>query len=568
MRLLALLAAPLLAAPTPSPKPAPPPAPALRVTIPTSSAAGLTVPARLDLGAITHFDQNWSPLLLGDARRAGLTTIRDEIRWGKVERSRGVYTFDSFAADYTQTVCRHGLRLLLEIDPRNALYDGGDTVRSAEGHAAFARFLNALLDRAGGCVRAIELGNEINGEAGRSIPAGTDFAKSYAALLEAVVPVVKQRHPEIAVIAGSAHSVATGFLARIAKAGGFAHVDGIAIHPYRPMPEGLDTEIAHLHAVLRDAGADRPIWVTEFGDQTDTPEVLAPYMLKSVALLSASGVAHAYWYALEDEQWFRNMGLFGSGTRIKPAGETARMLTGGLLDAGPARPIATGDALTQAYRFGTGANGGLVLWGSPRPVRFTGTPLFRDARGARIATPTALSDTPFVVSGAFDVTYGADPVIVDTRYDTAGTNWSNHVQMADGRVDPLPIIDWEWTSFHSLPWLNPMAMHPGSAVLRGGPDAPAAMLRYTAPRAHDVLLSACFTANSTAGIDVTIRHGTQTVYRERLDKRLLVQGQAITLTAGDTIDILLATRSAGPADYAAWRIRLIEPGSGLDPVCD
>jgi hypothetical protein len=114
-----------------------------------------------------------------------------------------------------------------------------------------------------------------------------------------------------------------------------------------------------------------------------------------MTVMSAAGVQRAFWYALMDEPWYPNMGLY-SAAGGKPALDTYRTALRRLLSSGNAHRVPTKDPASFVYRFGMGP---FVLWGRTRPLRLPAGAKAYDARGRPIPAPPML---------------GADPIVVDS----------------------------------------------------------------------------------------------------------------------------------------------------------
>jgi hypothetical protein len=335
-----------------------------RLSLLLPAMAVLATPAEgaMHLGVNTHFDQGWPIVALDEAESARAQSIRDTISWGKVEQAPGDYDFTAANSGYVARACAAHMPVLLILTPRNKRYDNGETVFSPLGRRAFAAFAVEIAKRFP-CVTGFEIGNEINGHAlkGRMVQ---QMPGSYVAIVREVRAALTGQHAKVKLLSGSSLSVATGFFDRLFGAGLLPLVDGVVIHPYVAVPEQLPGQIARLRSAMARHGGVKPIWASEFGFYYETPEDAPPHALKMITLLSAAGIEEAHWYALRDEKWFPNMGLFANG-RGKPALDSFR-LAAQLLASGEARRIDAGDPLTFIYRYG---NGPYVMWGGGRGNR-------------------------------------------------------------------------------------------------------------------------------------------------------------------------------------------------------
>jgi hypothetical protein len=105
------------------------------------------------------------------------------------------------------------------------------------------------------------------------------------------------------------------YFEKMFKLGALKYMDGIAVHPYQPSPEGVEREVAALVAMMQkyNDGQARGIWVTECGtwdDQSPERAASAGYMTRMFTLLlTQPRVQRVYWYLLRDFAEFKNLGL-------------------------------------------------------------------------------------------------------------------------------------------------------------------------------------------------------------------------------------------------------------------
>jgi hypothetical protein len=324
---------------------------------------------------------------------ADAQAMRDTVTWGKVEQQPGNYQFTPKNSGYVDIACKQSIPVLLMIAPRNNLYDGGMAVFSPSGQSALARYVGRLVDRFP-CVVGIEVGNEIN-TASSKWPSSADKPAMYVAMLKAVRQELNRHPRRVALVGGSSIGVSADFHTRLFAAGELPLIDAVAVHPYIGNPDLLPGQFAKLRAAMAAYGASKAIWATEFGNWYKTPDAAPPHALKVMTIMSAGGVQRAFWYALIDEAWYPNMGLY-SAAGGKPALDTYRTALRRLLSSGNAHRVPTKDPASFVYRFGMGP---FVLWGRTRPLRLPAGAKAYDARGRPIPAPPML---------------GADPIVVDS----------------------------------------------------------------------------------------------------------------------------------------------------------
>lgn len=504
-------------------------------------------------GVTTHFAQGWPPRLLPRAQALGAGMIRDSVHWPAVERVPGTYAFTPANSAHVDRACAAGLKVLLGLEPRNPLYDGGQTVWTPAGQSTFARYARALADRWPGCVTALEIGNEINGKGGMIGPAAQNRIAAHVSLLRAVNLAVKPAHPALTLLGGSSNAVPTGFLTRLFRAGALDLVDAIAVHPYRDQPEGVERELARLTRAMAAAGRLRPIWVTEFAREFARPQDAAPFYLKSIALMEGTGVRHHLWYALADQPAFPTMGLLRFDGTEKPAAAAFRFAAQALAPRGPARRIDHGDPALYHYAFGPDAH---VVWGAPRTLSArpapSGPARFFRADGTPVADPGMVTDEPLVITGAQALAFGPPQVLADSTYGFAEAPlaWSAR----SGASPPVPLgwVDWQWNSYLGSPRLPQAAATPLAMAVAPGLVT---QVRWTAKAPGTVYASVCFAPRTRlAG---PVRLGVSAAGQNRWSASLTaapVTAQVrLMVNPGDTVDLTVAGSAPGRIAYR-WRI--------------
>jgi hypothetical protein len=254
------------------------------------------------------------------------------------------------------------------------------------------------------------------------------------------------------------------------------------------------------------------------------------------------------------------MGLFqGSGSE-KPAAKAFRLAQQRLLPAGRAVRTPTGDRRTFIFRYGADR---YVMWGAPRPVRFEGRPIVRDAQGREIQ-PTAIGPDPIIVEGAAGYTLGEGPVLADSLFEYGAAPWSYFSQKPSGRIAALKLLDDRFTSWFADQYARPLRVSDAGAAT--APDA-VGVIRYTAAEPARAVVSACFSKPAkSAPVEIEIVRRGRSVYAATLNDRLLVN-LPVDLERGETIDFRFRpAKGAGPSSFGQ-RIRLLRPGSGEQPLC-
>ena len=262
-------------------------------------------------GVMTHFAHGWDIDVVPLIARAGIRHVRDEQYWAQVEQRRGRYSFPERLTRYMAELARHDLEPLIVLSFANDLYDNGLTPFSDDGRAGYARYGRTVLDHYGGQIRAVEIWNEYNGSFCEG-PCRDDRPGHYTRMLRRAYEELKRERPDITVLGSAAVNIPLPYLEAIFQAGGLDYMDAVAVHPYGSAPEDIATEIAALKQLMARHSGERPVWVTEIGRGSASPEGrrdAARYLVRMFTTLLSAGVERIYWYLLRDYQNFAGMGL-------------------------------------------------------------------------------------------------------------------------------------------------------------------------------------------------------------------------------------------------------------------
>ncbi len=533
----------------------------------TAQAAGPANQATADtaklppmvLGVQTHFSQGWPSSTLGLAQQVGAPMLRDSLPWAETEKVRGSYSLNTPAAQALAAACASGQRLLLTAVPANPLYDGGQWVSSAAGNAAFAAYLAALADRFGTCFAAIEVGNEINGNGALVYPAGTDRAAAYVATLKAVRARLGGR---VAILGGSTNMIGTGFLRTLFAAGMLDTVDGVVVHPYRMRAEGLDVELTQLNAAMDAAGKHVPIWASEFSLDSRDQSLAAGELVKQTTMLAAAGAAQASWYALIDQRWFPNMGLY-AGNAPKAQASAFRLMQQ-LLARGRPQRLDLGDPLLFVYRFGADTT---VVWGAPRALTVQGGQV-RDATGSA-APALRVSESPLVITGTTAIRFGTSTWIADTLMGWGTPQWRYGVRLKADTSYRLPLFDDQFTSYFGDRWYRPLRINNSSAAPGGTGAAPLrAVWRRVASVRESLDIGGCFAkAAAGDGVDLTLTAGGKELWRGVLTGQLQLPPLSADLAPGDALELVAGPNQTAGGDSFRLRLVLFQRGAGEVVAC-
>ncbi len=273
-------------------------------------------------GVQGHFAQ-YMPLDLAQLMsEAGIVQYRDEQYWNEIETTPGVYTYPASYTTYMSTTAALGLQSMMCLDWSNPLYDwdaglftGPYTSNGLAGYGNFALNLLQQYD-ASSPINQVEVWDEYNGGTFIAGPATANKPYYYAQMLKSVWNAIKPSHPNVQIVAGAVVPVDQGFINSIIGQGANQYFDVVSVHPYRPVPEGVEVDLAAMQDVIKagNGGVAKPIWATEFGmDANSTADTFSTpsYLVRMVALMQASGVSRMYYYVMQDDPVTPYMGLVG-----------------------------------------------------------------------------------------------------------------------------------------------------------------------------------------------------------------------------------------------------------------
>lgn len=274
-------------------------------------------------GVMTHFAQGMDPDILELFDKAGIASVRDEHYWQQVEAKPGEYVFNERSDAYMAALKTRQIDPLIAMTFANKLYDGGSTPYTPEGCDAYARYGQAILKQYPQ-VKFLEVWNEYNGTWCKG-PAAEDRPRYYAQMCQAAYRRIKEVRPDVQVLGTASVLIPIPYIKKIFEHGGLEYMDGIAVHPYRSSPEGVENDVEELRELIRkfNKGQDKPIWITETGrmDKTEYPweagrkmyeagrENIARYLARQYTLLLTAKVEKIYWYLCRDHMEFLSMGL-------------------------------------------------------------------------------------------------------------------------------------------------------------------------------------------------------------------------------------------------------------------
>lgn len=307
--------------------------------------------------------QSWNAL----AYAAGARINRWEIRWDRVEPSRGTFDYTADDAAVQQSLAA-GLQVLgiLIGTPAWAGHAGNGVPRGltrgvGDPRNVWAQYVRATVTHYRGQVSDWEVWNEPD------VPAfwrGTP--DQYARLLVVAYRVIKAADPAAQVLVGGMVVPDLAFLGRVlsdTQQVAPRPFDAIAWHAYGPAPL-LYTNLLHLRALLHaDHLGPTPIWVTEDGFPASNPNGAprqAAYVLQSIAFALAGGAARVLVYRASDDTSGKLWGLLDATGAPRPAYFAYGVAAGYL--AGADHVVYAPDAHAARFTFYEPGRRVTVLW--------------------------------------------------------------------------------------------------------------------------------------------------------------------------------------------------------------
>lgn len=285
---------------------------------------------------LLHRKDRSGPLANGLIRDAGIVSVRDDVNWGYVERTRNRLELPSHWLPYLEGVERYSLRSMFMLGYGNQFY-GNTKPRNDLVRAAYGRYVSYMVSRLKGRTEFYEIWNEWDAEA----PRDAEHAREYVRLVRDVVPRIRAADPKAKILAGSVTNagIKGGFLQRLIENGVPNLVDGLSLHPYvhcegpaNRTPEGWIKWLGELDAgITRLAGRPVPLYLTEMSWPANrgacgiSEELQAAYLARSYFLArTIPNIKGMWWYdiyndGLNPQDREHNFGLLDYDMRPKAA---------------------------------------------------------------------------------------------------------------------------------------------------------------------------------------------------------------------------------------------------------
>lgn len=271
-----------------------------QIAIIDSPNAWITPDARFGVGL--HVEDDIYRDAARYARTLGLSEVRNDIFWERVEKRKGVYDFSDYEAPFTKARLQ-GLKILGVTGRGNALYGAANASapRSSTAVRAYGKYNAAVAKRF--TLSGLEVFNEFNHPPKNK--SGCTSASCYLPLLKAVDSEVSKVKPSLPIVAGATARYPSSWFRELWRKGGLRHANAVSFHPYEitGRPHELGGIVRQARLDMRQAGGTtRPVWVSELGtssrtgNRTTTQQ--AAILVQSAASGFATGMRKFLWYDL------------------------------------------------------------------------------------------------------------------------------------------------------------------------------------------------------------------------------------------------------------------------------
>lgn len=279
----------------------------------------------------THYGQNKKVWNLNDMKNSlktiGVSSVRDELYWTRIEKTKGVFTFPEEYITYPQTLQSEGLDLFYIASYGNNLYGNGTRdISTKEAQLGFARYVDEVL-KLHPQIKIVEMWNEYNIT---SFNSQCKTGACYADFLATVVPLIKQNHPDVEIVGGATAGVDRNFFKKTVESGGLNYVDSWSFHPYARSTTTLTAQLDdynHIQDYFNggDVSKRKPYRVSEVGWATTNANTgnspvasekdQAILLSRTMVALRQEQVKSTTWYAAVNDGYNQseaedNFGLF------------------------------------------------------------------------------------------------------------------------------------------------------------------------------------------------------------------------------------------------------------------
>lgn len=315
-------------------------------------------------------DWAWpSEKTLAEQSASGLRSWRVGFVWDWVEHTPGRLAWGGYD-DLVANAAKNRVSLLFAINGCAAWACGQTRTapQTPEQHAAFQAFMTKAVQRygAGGSFwaeRPSLTPVSISWQVWNEVNVGQDWIKptaaDYQSFLSATSKTIKSVDPSATVVtsglaefpANSDGATMTTFLTALERDPAFrSSADVVALHGYAANPAGLVRILDRARSIMRAAGDERPIWITELGwasggpahpfvsDQGTQAQYLRDAYDTMVACRSRWNLQRAMWFSYSDiapaalgegDYWGMHTGLRQADGAAKPVMDAFAEYVGG-----------------------------------------------------------------------------------------------------------------------------------------------------------------------------------------------------------------------------------------------
>ncbi|HWB57907.1 MAG TPA: cellulase family glycosylhydrolase [Chthoniobacteraceae bacterium] len=236
---------------------------------------------------------------------AGFKWVRMDFAWGGTEREKGVYDFSAYDR-LVAALDKQKMRAVFILDYGNKLYDSGNSPRTDETRAAFAKWAAAAVKHFSGRGYLWEMWNEPNGGFWKP-KVNVD---EYIALTKATAKALRDAGLGGEAFIGPATStIDLPFLEACFKGGLLEDWCAVSVHPYRQgAPENVEEEYRKVRILIHQyAPKDKavPIISGEWGYSTGWKGMdetrQAEYAVREFLTNIANDVPLSIWYDWRDD---------------------------------------------------------------------------------------------------------------------------------------------------------------------------------------------------------------------------------------------------------------------------
>lgn len=541
----------------------------------------------IKFGCQTHLSQGMDVSVLAQIRASlpNVTFVRDEIFFDGVQRNGMALGQNSI--DRLDAVKASGLGYLQELLWGSSALSGNvfNLPRDNTARAAFCDYSSLV------CTEiksrsipfvGVHIWNEISGSwpgtAGTTYGALSTGARDtlstdYITLCSAVRARLQTDHPDVLMAVGADVALQLDWLNRCIPGGVLNYGDALDLHPYAGV-----SNLAAVRTLMSDAGhGSMPIWITEFGAETDIADIVRT----SAQCLAAGATMLSFYLAQPFGAFTVNASLMDANGLATTQGSAYNHLAGLLGSAtfDQMLPTPTGVSAAKFTRSGDDIT---ILWATTgsTPVTISGETGRENLDGTPIASASqyTASTTPFYVYGD-SITIGAgigDQVLADTQANFTLAAQGTPFYYYNRTGGPAPsqgtdvgltpnVSSNRWDGPGSFFYIDSVFISPPASTTNKG------VVRYVVPAGVTRMKVSGRTRRAQAGgdgTDIWVLHNDTIIFRRLHWPRQPVQEpilQVFDCVEGDTVEIVMGAGAAGSNafDTESYPLTFF---STLDPV--